>query len=155
MPRITNIEILQKNEQPTLSIRKRTQVEKLPMLIGECYGKMAAYLKETDQLLADVPFVAYHNMDMQNLDVEMGFPLSQPLSGQGDIKAGCIPAGRLVFCMYRGPYSEIETTYNEMAKWIKDNGYKAIGTFYEYYYNGPEFPESEALTMIAMPLAFQ
>jgi len=153
MPRISNIEVLQKNEQPTLSIRTRTQVEKLPILIGESYGKMAAYLKETDQFLADVPFVAYHNMDMQDLDVEMGFPLSQPLPGRDDIKAGCLSAGKVVFCMYRGPYSEIEPTYNEMAKWIEDHGYKAAGTSYEYYYNDTEFPESEALTMIVMPVS--
>jgi len=42
MPRVSNMEVLQKNEQPTLSIRTRTQVEKLPMLIGESYAKMGA-----------------------------------------------------------------------------------------------------------------
>ena len=153
MPRISDVAISQKREQPILSIRTRTQVSKLPMLIGESYGKMSAYLKETGQLLADVPFVAYHNMDMQDLDVEMGFPISEPLPGQNDIKAGSIPAGKFVFCMYRGSYSEIEPTYNEMVKWIEDNGYKADGVSYEYYYNGPEFPESEALTMIVMPVS--
>ncbi len=51
MPRISHFEILQKNAQPTLSLRTRTTVEKLPMLIGETYGKIAAYLKDIGQLL--------------------------------------------------------------------------------------------------------
>jgi len=40
MPRISNIEILQRREQATLSIRTTTKVEDLPVLIGESYGKM-------------------------------------------------------------------------------------------------------------------
>ena len=152
MPRISNIEILYKNEQPTLSIRTRTKVENLPMLIGESYSKMAAYLKERGEFLSDVPFVAYHNMDMHDLDVEIGFPVSKALPGKDDIKSGSIPAGKIIFCMYRGPYSELEPTYNEMAKWIEDNGYKPVGTSYEHYYNGPGFPESEMLTMVVMPV---
>lgn len=46
MPRVSNIELLQKSEQPTLSIRTRAKVEDLPTLIGEGYGRMADYLKE-------------------------------------------------------------------------------------------------------------
>jgi len=153
MPRITNIEILQKAEQPTISIRTNTNVENLPMHIGESYGKMAVYLKEIGEFLSDVPYVGYHNMDMQNLDVEIGFPVSKPLPGKGDIKPGFIPAGKVIFCMYRGAYGEMGPVYGEMSKWIEDNNYKPVGTAYEHYYNGPEFPESEMLTMIVMPLA--
>lgn len=153
MPRISNIEILQKAEQPTISIRTNTKVENLPMLIGESYGKMAVYLKEIGEFLSDVPYVAYHNMDMQNLDVEIGFPVSKPLPGKDSILSGFIPAGKVIFCMYRGAYSEMEAVYGEMSKWIEENNYKPVGTAYEHYYNGPEFPESEMLTMIVMPLA--
>ena len=152
MPRVSSIEISYKNEQPTLSIRTRTRVEGLPMLIGESYGKMAAYLKELGEFLSDVPYVAYHNMDMQDLDVEIGFPMPRALPGRDDMKAGSIPAGKFAFCIYRGPYAEIEPAYNEMIKWIGDNGYTPTDTSYEYYYNGPEFPESEMLTRIVMPV---
>jgi hypothetical protein len=44
MPRVTNFEILRKNEQTTLSIRTRTSVQNLPALIGKSYEKMATYL---------------------------------------------------------------------------------------------------------------
>ncbi|HWP80291.1 MAG TPA: GyrI-like domain-containing protein [Candidatus Acidoferrum sp.] len=152
MPRISNIEILEKAARPTISVRTHTRVENLPTLIGESYGKMAAYLKELGEFLSDVPYVAYHNMDMQNLDVEIGFPVSKSLPGTDSIQPGFIPAGKMSFCMYRGAYSEMEAVYGEMSKWIADNNFKPVGTAYEHYYNGPEFPESEMLTMIVMPL---
>lgn len=152
MPRVSNIELLQKREQPTLSIRTRARVEDLPMLIGESYCRMADYLKELGELLSDVPYVAYHNMDMQNLDVEIGFPIPKALPEKEDIRSGSIPESKVVFCMYRGAYKEMALTYNEMANWIEKNGLKPVGTVYEHYYNGPEYPESELLTMIVMPV---
>jgi effector-binding domain-containing protein len=152
MPRVSNFEILQKREQPTLFIRTKTKVENLPIIIGESYGKMSAYLQEIGEFLSEVPYVAYYNMDMQNLEVEIGFPVSKALSGKGDIKSGCIAAGKVVFCIYRGAYGEMEATYNEMAEWIADNKYEPTGIVFEHYYNGPGFPESEMLTMIVMPL---
>ena len=152
MPKMSNIELLQLNEQPALSIRTTTQVEKLPALIGESYGKIAAYIKELGENFSDVPFVAYHNLDMQNLDVEMGFPVTKSLPDKNEIKSTFIPAGKIIFCMYRGAYIEMASVYNEMAKWITENGYEPVGTSYEYYYNSPEFPESELLTKIVMPI---
>lgn len=153
MPRVSEIEILRRKEQPTISIRTRTKVKDLPALIGESYCKMEAYLKELGELPSDIPYVAYHNMDMQNLDVEIGFPVPKALPARGDIRPGFIPEGNVVFCMYRGAYREMAPTYGEMADWIVKNGLKPAGTAYEYYYNGPEYPESELLTMIVMPVA--
>ncbi|MDN7013929.1 GyrI-like domain-containing protein [Methanoculleus sp. FWC-SCC3] len=152
MPRVSNIELLRKREQPTLSIRTRAKVEDLPVLIGEGYSRMADYLKELGELLSDVPYVAYHNMDMQDLDVEMGFPVSKILPEKGKIQSGSIPESNVVFCMHRGAYREMASTYEEMADWIEKNGLTPAGTAYEYYYNGPEYPESELLTMIVMPV---
>jgi len=153
MPRVTKFEILHKKEQPTVSIRTKSSVQNLPALIGESYGKISAYLKEIDKYPSDIPYVGYFNMDMQSLEVEIGFPVFNTLQGKGDIKAGAISASKVVFCIYRGAYSEIESTYAEMAKWITDKGFKPTGIAYEQYYNSPmDFPESELLTMLSMPI---
>lgn len=152
MPRVSKIEMIRKREQPVLCIRTSTRVELLPTLIGESYCRMAAYLAELGELVSDVPYVAYHNMDMQNLDVEIGFPVSKALPEKGDIRSGSTPEGNAVFCMYRGAYRDMVSAYNDMAAWIEERGLKPAGSVYECYYNGPEFPESELLTMIVMPV---
>ncbi|MEA5060560.1 MAG: GyrI-like domain-containing protein [Candidatus Pelethousia sp.] len=152
MPRASDIAVLKLPAQSTLCVRKATRVEALPMLIGQSYGKIAAYLQASGEAMADVPFVAYHNMDMRNLDVEIGFPVSIPLAGREDIIPGTIPAGKAVFCIYRGAYSEMLPVYTEMAQWIEDNGYAPTGISYEYYYNGPDWPQQELLTKIVIPV---
>jgi len=152
MAKMSNITVLKQKEQPTLCIRTRTSIDKLPQLIGESYGKIGAYLAELNEHLSDVPFVAYHNMDMQDLDVEIGFPVAETIPGKGDIQAGSIPAGLIIFSMNRGPYDKMKSLYKEMANWIEKNGYTATGSAYEYYYNDTSFLETELLTKVVMPI---
>lgn len=153
MPRISNIELFEAADKYTLSVRTRTSVEKLPMLITEVYSKLAKYLQELETTMADMPFVCYYNLDMQDMDVEIGFIVAKPLPAKDNIQAGVIPAGKRAVCLYRGPYSEIEPIYMEMLKWTFDKEYKTQGHVYESYYNSPEdFHESELITRIVMPI---
>lgn len=101
-----NIELREQGAQPVLFIRKRTSLEGLSLLIGESYGKIAAYLEELGQQLEDMPYTAYYSLDMQDMDVEMGFPVARPLPGKGEIEAGEVPAGRYVICMYQGVFPD-------------------------------------------------
>lgn len=147
------IELSEEKAQPVLTIRTTTRLELLPQVIGESYAKIMTYLAELGEQAVFAPFTAYHNLDMQNLDVEMGFPVAKMLPESGDIRARELPAGKAVACMYKGPYSGMEQPYKEMAKWIEDNGYTASGIAYEYYFNSPlEVSESELLTKIVMPV---
>lgn len=146
------IELKEKPLQHTLVIRRRAAVGDLPKIIGECYMKIGKYLGELGESPTGAPFVAYHNMDMENLDLELGFPVGKPLPGKDDIAAGQIPAGPFVTALYKGPYSKMEELYNEMMKWMADNGYEMAGAAFEYYLNSPAEvkDESEYLTIVEL-----
>jgi effector-binding domain-containing protein len=152
MPKMSHVLLFEQKEQHCISVRTRVSTENLPKVIGENYDKLFGYLEEEGVLPTEAPFVAYYNMDYQNLDVEIGVPVGKKLSGLGEIVSSTIPSGKAIFCMYRGPYSEIGEVYEDMAKWIESHGEKAVGTAYEYYYNDFDFPESELLTKVVMPL---
>ncbi|MCK9218161.1 MAG: GyrI-like domain-containing protein [Firmicutes bacterium] len=147
------IELTKKTKQPVLSVRTRAPVTDLPMLCGKVFTDIAAYLGELGEEPTDAAFVAYYNMDMENLDLELGFPVSKALAGKGEIQPSFIPEGNQVSCMHKGSYSATEPAYNAMLEWIGKNGYEPTGASYEFYYNSPgEVPESELLTKIVFPL---
>ncbi len=148
-----NFEVKEQPTQPTLSIRTRSSVQDLPQILEKSYGAIAQYLGELGEYPVGPPFAAYHNMDTQNLDVEIGFPVSKKLSGKEDIKASEIPGGKVATYLYIGPYSEMEPVYNEFFQWIKDNGYETTGVAYEFYLNDPrQTPPQEPKTRILFPL---
>ena len=79
MPLVSRIEIVKKSKQPVISIKTKTKMENLPIVIGETYGKIEEYLREIGEYPEDIPFVRYFNMDMENLKVEIGFPVYNEL----------------------------------------------------------------------------
>lgn len=146
-------ELTDEKEQPLLSIRTRTSVGNLPQELGKAYGEILRYLEEIGETTEGPAFAGFYNLDMEDLDVEMGFLVPKPFAGKGEIKASSIPPGKQVSYMYKGPYDDSEPVYNAMAEWIAENGLVPTGVSYEFYYNSPmDVPESELLTKIIFPL---
>ncbi len=146
-------ELTDEKEQPLLSMRKRTAVGNLPLELGKAYGAILQHLEEIAEKTEGPAFAAYYNMDMEDLDVEMGFLVPKPIAGKGEIQASKIPAGKQVSYLYKGPYADMAPTYEAMMAWIGENGHVPTGVSYEFYYNSPmEVPESELLTKIVFPL---
>ncbi len=146
-------ELIERQAQPVLSIRTRTTDKDLPQLVGQSYGAIAQYLGGMGQQPTGAPFAAYYNLDMQNLDVELGFPATTGLPGKGNIRAGEIPAGKVASVLYVGPYEGMKAAYDALAQWVKAHGYEATGVSYEIYLNDPNQVPPEGLqTQIMFPL---
>ncbi len=146
-------EIVEQPAQPTLTIRTRTSVQELPQVLGKGYGDIAQYLGELRMNPVGHPFVIYYNLDMQDLDIQLGFPVPQPLPGRGDIHAARMEAGKVATCLYVGPYEDCGPAYEELSQFVKDQGYETSGAAIEYYLNNPSQPPFElAQTRIVYPL---
>ncbi len=146
-------EIVERSAQPALTIRTQTVVQNLTPAMGHAFGAIAQYLGEQGECPAGPPFAAYYNMDMQNLDVEIGFPVTHPLLGKGEIQASEIPGGRLASVVYTGPYSDCGPAYEALSQFIKEQGAVATGVAYEVYLNDPaETPPEQLQMQVIVPL---
>ncbi len=142
-------QIVETERQPVLSVKTTTSVENLPNLVGTVYGSVVNYIVESGQEPLGPAFIAYYNMDMKNLIVEIGFPVANEIEGKGDIQLRYIPEGKKATGFHKGAYNEIGPLYENLTKWIEKKGCEPTGVVYEYYYNSPEeIPESELLTKV-------
>jgi effector-binding domain-containing protein len=143
-----NCELFEIPQTPLLSIRTHAAVQDLPGLISSSYGAIMQYLAELGHEIAGEPFVIYYNLDMQNLDIEIGFPVTKPLPGKGQIQPSVLPAGPAARAFYTGPYTEMAPAYETLTKFIADKGKEPTGVAIEYYLNGPETPPEKLETRI-------
>lgn len=142
-------QIIETEKQPVLSVQTTTSVDKMPDLLGAVYSSIVNYMIENGEEPLGPAFVAYYNMDMENLKLEIGFPIAKEMAGKGDITLSNIPAGKKATGFHKGPYNEIGLLYDRLAMWIGEKGYEPTGVVYEYYYNSPqEIMESELLTKV-------
>lgn len=148
-----DIQLKDEKAIPVLSVRMRTSVDKLPEKLGEVYNAVICYLNELGEEAGDAAFCTYYNMDMQDLDVEAGFPVKKQLPGKGNIQSSEITAGKRVAVLYKGAYVGMVPAYEAVNTWIAKNGYRPTGVSREYYYNSPmDVPENELLTKIEIPV---
>ena len=139
--------------QKVLSVRTRSPVQDLPDLIGKTYQEIYHHMMDNGANPSGVPFVGYFNMDMNDLDIEIGFPVSDNVPEKGNIKMSEIPSGKFASTIYTGPYSGLESAYNALMKWMEENDYTGTGIGYEFYLNDPqETPENELQTKILFEL---
>lgn len=145
-------QLITRPTQPTLAIRTRTAVQDLPSLLGQAFGAIGAYLGKLGEEPAGTPFVAYYNLDMQDLDIEIGFPVHRELPGEGNIEPSEMPAGDYGTCIHVGPYDTMEPTYDALNAFIAQQGREVTGVVYEVYFSDPDTPPEQIKTQILFPL---
>lgn len=131
-------EIKEQKSQQTLSIRTKTSLSQLPDVIQKSYNQIATHLNEYGGMCNGAPFAIYYNMDINDMDVELGFPVDGKQIEKGDIRNSQIPSGKVLQFTHVGPYNELEKTYGAAMNWIKENHITPTGTVCEFYMNDPE-----------------
>ncbi len=147
-------ELVEQRARPTLVVRTRSAVERLPQVLGPAWGSVMACAGRAGAAPSEAPFVAYHGMDMCDLDLEIGFAFDRPLAGEGEVLAGEIPAGRAVQCLHVGPYDRVGAADDAVAAWMAERGLEHAGPPREFYLNDPqETPPGELRTRVVVPVA--
>lgn len=145
----THFEVVETPQQLALTVKKTTSIGQMPKIIGGIYGSIASHLLEKGEQPAGPPFIAYFNMDMENLMIEVGFPIHKEIEGEGEIKLSDIPGGRKAIGTHKGSYEKLASFYDQLTEWLNEEKLEPTGVVYEYYLNSPEeVPESELLTKV-------
>jgi effector-binding domain-containing protein len=144
-------EISHQSAQPSVSIRTRKAVQDLPTEIQRCFGTLAGYLSSNNQCPVEPVYAAYYNMDMSDLDVEIGFGLVAPVPGRGEIAATWLPDADIASTLHVGAYDGIGAGYETLMAFMQQNGRVGTGVAYEYYLNDPSTGEAPR-TRIVFPL---
>jgi len=114
------------------------------------------YLAELGEQPAGMPYAGYRevrNMDMQNMDVEIGYPVARNLPGRGEIEASSLPGGPVASVTHIGPYNQLGAAYEALAAWTHEQGCGTTNTAYELYYNSPlTTPPEQLRTEVFLPL---
>ena len=111
-----------------------------------------SHLDSLGELPADAPIVCFHNMDLEKLDVEIGFPVAYSLDGKDDIIVKVIPTQKVVTTIDLGAYEKQDPTLEELFGWIHSNGYEMQGEIYYQYLNDTERPVDQLLTKMIVPV---
>jgi effector-binding domain-containing protein len=85
------------------------------------------------------PWFTHHlKMDPSTFDFEICVPVSTPVAASGRVRAGQLPAAKVVRTVYHGPYEGLASAWGELEDWIAAQGLKTAADLWECYTAGPE-----------------
>lgn len=153
MSRITDITVVDQSAYYALVIRKTINfMNEFQEFSAQGYAKIMDYIKSKNTFAGGAPIVCFHNMDLEKLDIEIGFPIATKMDGVDNIQCIEIPSQKIVTAIDQGPYELQDPTLEELFAWINSSPYKMIGDIYYQYLNTPNRPASEYLTKMILPI---
>jgi AraC family transcriptional regulator len=122
-----------------LVIRRRVTRDEIATALAECLPTVFDYAQRHGLAIAGPPFARYPEVGMGSLIIESGITVVEPPSTAlaDGIEALVIPPGRAVVTIHRGPYDSLSESYQQIERWMRDQGLSAAGAPWETYLTDP------------------
>ena len=115
-------EIVTRAEQPYVAIRGHVgmaEIGAFAVRTGEVFGWLGA----RGLVPAGPPFLKYNVIDMaRQLEIDNGVPVAAPTTGDGELVAGVLPAGRYATVTHVGHPSELMGVTKALLDWAAGQG---------------------------------
>lgn len=141
--------------QPVLCIRVSTTSDELAHTIGTCAAAVWQHLHRSRAIAAGPPYTRYLYTKEGRIEIEVGFPIEEPVPGDGLIRLAMLPGGEVVATVHVGPYERLPEAGAALDAWAREHGREPAGPAWELYVRnaGDVNDPSEFLTEVIRPLA--
>jgi effector-binding domain-containing protein len=111
-------------------------------------GKVQEAIKKAGLTQAGHPFAVFLETDDKSFQFEAMVPIAErpPVSElPGGIKIGDSPAGKAMKFLHRGPYDDIDSTYDLITAFLDEKGLESQSRFIEEYLTDTSEPDDANL----------
>ena len=128
------VAVEERGPQPILSIRRNVEIVRLTEAQGERLQELWTFAHRHGVQPAGPPFVRYHTFGETETDLEVGVPVAEAASGDGQIVAGALPGGGAVTTWHLGSHDGLGEAYARLGAWLEEHGSTADGAAWEVYW---------------------
>jgi effector-binding domain-containing protein len=134
---MADIQVIHHDEQPTAGIREQVPIGELTTFFGRAFRDTMAYLQSRGVSPVGPPFGKYYGTPADVVDVEAGFPVAAPITAEGNVIPGSLPAGKVVETVHVGSYETMHRSYSDMERYFAAAGLKPSSIMWESYLSDP------------------
>jgi effector-binding domain-containing protein len=156
--------IVQRTEQPYVAIKAFVTMQTLGEVLPALHHEVRNWLVSQDTQPAGRPFFKYNVIDMdRKLEIEAGFPVAAPVTGEDRVLAAALPAGRYATMWHTGHPNGLVGATQTLLDWAAQQGLawdvtsvpegERWGCRLEIYHDEPGQDMNEWATELAFKLA--
>lgn len=145
----TDIEVTTRGDTPTAGVRRTVPMEGLTEFFSHAFSETMRVLVAQGVQPSGPPFGKYYGMPGATADVEAGFPVTTPVTPDGEV----LPGGQVVEAVHVGPYDTLTQTYALVEQFFAATGRTPGEVMWESYLTDPaEEPDPATWrTLISWP----
>lgn len=134
------VELKDVPDQPVLGYRFKTSMDRIGENIGGGFEKVFNFVGRIGLYPAGPPFTVYYDMEekQEDIDLEVCVPVANVTDGEGDVRGWSLDGGQVASLVHEGAYDTVGAAYQDLMRWMGENGYKPSGPPRETYLVGPE-----------------
>jgi effector-binding domain-containing protein len=107
-------------EIPYIGIRIQTPMKGMFGEVNKLFKELDRWMTKQGVVPAGPSLLRYHIIDMRGeMDIEVGIPVTETVTGDERVKPGVLPAGRYASLIYSG--SGLQGN-KALVEWARDNG---------------------------------
>jgi effector-binding domain-containing protein len=134
---MTDFELTEYRQQDTAVVHDTVPISAIPSLFDRAIPAVASALAAQGAHPTGPPFAKYLGPPGDTVDVEVGFPVSRPVSPADDVIPSTLPSTLAAHGVHVGPYELLSHTYDEMLAWMKQQGVQPAEVMWEVYLSDP------------------
>ena len=139
----------------TAVIRSVVPLAELTDFFDRSFSTLAAVISAQNVALTGPAFALYHGAPGETADLEVGFPTAQRIEPIEGVEVGSLPAGRVARLVHHGSYDELSSSWERLARWMRDERLEPAAFFWEVYVTepSPDMDPADLRTELIWPVA--
>ena len=115
--------IVQRTGQPYVAVRTQVTMQTLGEVLPGLHPQVRHWLRSQGAQPAGQPFCKYNVIDMdRRLEVEAGFPVTAPVTGEDQVLSAVLPAGRHATLWHTGHPDGLAGATRTLLDWAAQQG---------------------------------
>ncbi|MFI2283388.1 GyrI-like domain-containing protein [Nocardia beijingensis] len=147
-------ELLDVAEVTTAVIRDRVAPADLRDFFDRSFRLLPEILAGQGARIEGPAFCVYREVDGA-LDLEVGFAVDRSPRAEREVRAGCLPAGRVARIVHAGGFDGLAASWEHLRSWIAEQGFAVGPLRWEVYLTrpAPDMDPAELRTELNWPVA--
>lgn len=133
--------------QPTAVVRGTVAANGLREFFDRAFRTLGEAVGRSSFSPAGPALSLYPSPPGSTVELEVGFPVQEPIEAQEPVVPGTLPAGPAVTCTHRGDYEGLGSSYERLQTWARANGVVLGQPLWEIYVTEPS-PQADPADMV-------
>jgi effector-binding domain-containing protein len=134
---MTEPELANLNETTTAVIRGVVPTAEIADFFDRSFSELASVLERQDIAPTGPAFARYDGPPGETADLEVGFPVHQAVTPEGEVLPSSLPAGRVARLLHAGGYGRLGESWGRLGAWIAGQGLTPGADLWEVYVTEP------------------